>query len=271
MTPTDVTGPGRHTSAAGEWDRLGSREQPSWYLDPEVAQQKRDAHLELIRRWTAGLPIRSVLKTDVFEEAAGPDAILSDLFPETGLTVIGSDVAFSTVARARERSRRGIHFCVSDVRHNPFASEKVDLIVSTSTLDHFDTRAELDGSLAELVRSLRRGGMLIVTVDNPDNPLYPLLARYSRSSHAPFRLGHTYSAASLRRALESLGCTVVAEDCLIHNPRMISTALFLGVRRVFGNRGAGLIRLLLALFAAAGRLPTRRFTACFIAACAVKR
>lgn len=56
-----------------------------------------------------------------------------------------------------------------------FAAETFDLVVSTSTLDHFTCREDLVTSLEEISRVLRPGGLLILTLDNPLNLLYPPL------------------------------------------------------------------------------------------------
>ncbi len=147
-----------------EWEDLGERSSPSWYLDRLVAEQKRREHQKLIRRWTAEQHPVGVLKTDVFEEAHGSDQILFDLFDGTTLT-IGMDVAFATISKAQRRcpSPR-ISFCVGDARGLPIRNDSLGLILSTSTLDHFDTRTEFEQSLAEIVRILRPGGQLIITL-----------------------------------------------------------------------------------------------------------
>lgn len=258
------------TLTVNEWETLGASDAPAWYLDRLVAQQKRSVHQELIRRWTAGRSLDRVWKTDLFEEANGADAILFDVLPSAAVTV-GSDIAPSTVARASERSKNGrIRFCISDTRATAFRPGSVDLIISPSTLDHFDNRAEIDVALSELAGVLRPGGMLVITLDNPHNPLYYPLRWYSRLKIAPFRLGYSMSQRELSRALQRHGLEVVAEDLLLHNPRMISTAIFLAARRILGPGADGVIQFLLGAFAKLGSLPSRRFTACFIAACAVK-
>ncbi len=115
---------------------------------------------------------------------------------------------------------------------------------------------------------MREGGLLIVTLDNPDNPLYPPLRCASRRGWIPFSLGYTASMPELNRLLADLDLEVVANDWLLHNPRMLSTLLFLGLRKALGRHSDRLIEALLGLFAKLGRLPTRRWTACFVAACA---
>lgn len=257
-------------SNASQWDGLASQPRPSWYLDRVVAEQKRRLHQELVRRWTQGLPLSRVLKTDLFEEAHGADQILFDLFPQAGCA-IGIDLAWSTARRAQaKRPNPRVQFLTGDVRRLPIQSESLDVIVSTSTLDHFDTRADFCTALGELRRVLRPGGLAIVTLDNLHNPLYALLRMASRRGWAPFRLGYTASQSGLVRHLQEAGLEVIATERLIHNPRLISTLLFLGLRRLLGQRADPPIRGLLKLFAALEHLPTRRFTACFVAACARK-
>ena len=253
-----------------EWDQLAEQSTPSWYLDRLVGEQKRDLYQELIRRWTDGFRPRTVLKTDVFEEAHGDDQILFDLLDDVPFPV-GMDVAYATTAKARQRCpvpRTG--FFVGDVRCLPLASESVDFVISTSTLDHFDTPSEFDQSLAELVRIVRPGGRMIVSLDNAYNPFYYLLRWVSQRRGAPFRLGYTASLKRLTASLQSLGLEVDAQETLIHNPRLFSSALFTVTRRLLGRRADLPIRAMLSMFGVLDALPTRWITGCFIAVRAVK-
>lgn len=242
----------------------------SWYLDPLVALQKREVHLQLMRDWAGdGSPAR-LLKTDLFEEANGDDHILFDAAPSP-VRLFGCDLSSATARRAARRfagADAGL-FC-SDVRHLALASESLDLIVSTSTLDHLDSILDLRGAIGELARTLKPGGRLVLTLDNPRNPIYWILRLMSRLGWLPFHLGVTVSRARLIRMLEQAGLEVLDSRMLIHNPRVISTFLFLGLRRMLGRRAHGPISAVLALFSRLDRLPTRELTACFSAACARK-
>jgi SAM-dependent methyltransferase len=150
-----------------------------------------------------------------------------------------------------------------------FADATFDLIVSTSTLDHFDRREEFVGALAELNRVLRPGGRMILTLDNPLNPAYLPLKWICRWL-APYRLGYATSRRNFCAALEALGLDVLGSDYVIHNPRVLSTALFLMLRKVLGTRADGLIEVILRGFAFLDKLPTRGLTACFSVVCVRK-
>ncbi len=210
-----------------------------------------------------------LLKTDLFEEANGADQILFELNAEPN-RALGIDINLPTVTRARSRCPAGrrISFSAADVRCLPLRSDSVELIVSNSTLDHFDKKEDFVQALSELTRILRPNGCLILTVDNVLNPLYWPLRWLSWA--APFRLGYSPSPGTLSKLLRQAGLKEMGSAQLIHNPRMLSTLLFLGLRGVLGKRADSLIRGLLGMFALLGRLPTRRFTGCFWALSARK-
>jgi SAM-dependent methyltransferase len=254
------------------WKPGGAAGKPnrSWYLDPLVARQKREENLACVRRWNPDATPCRVLKTDVFEEANGDDRVLDDLFPKSRLR-IGMDIAFATARAAQARGSSGPSvFLTADVRALPLPTASIDLIFSNSTLDHFESAVDFTRAIGELARVLRPAGRLILTLDNPWNPLYWPLRLLCRTRWAPFSLGYTTSAAGMARTLREAGLAVVGEDVLIHNPRLISTFLFRGLRLLMGARADGPVRVLLCAFAALHRLPTRRFTACFNSVCAEK-
>lgn len=240
---------------------MEDRPSRSWYLDPIVARQKQQAHLELVARWTTKTAGR-LLKTDLFEEANGADQLLFDLRDRCGIT-LGLDHDSGIVAQARRRCPPGpaIGFLVADVRSIPFKADSFDVVVSSSTLDHFRKKRDFDAALQELGRVLHPGGTLILTLDNPLNPLYWPLRWLSVAG--PFRLGYTPLPGSLRKQLAWMGFEVIGSATLLHNPRLVSTLIFLAVRSVMGGKGDAVIRALLNFFALFERLPTRRFTCCF--------
>ncbi|MBN1566316.1 MAG: class I SAM-dependent methyltransferase [Acidobacteria bacterium] len=252
------------------WESIGREPEPSWYLDPITAGQKRETHLQLIRKWSEGIRVERILKTDLFEEAYGDDSLLDALFPEADLPC-GMDAAFSTARRAQTRHGRKIQALVCDVRSLAVQDCSVDLVVSTSTLDHFCGRTDFLKALSELARVLKSGGLLIITLDNPWNLLYRPLRWFSSGRVSPFPLGYTVSASQLAKDLTAAGLCPQSVDWLLHNPRGISTLLFLGFRKLLRPHAADkMIGGSLRLFELLNRLPTRKITACFLALAARK-
>jgi SAM-dependent methyltransferase len=241
---------------------------PSWYLDPLVAAQKQAVHLDLVKRWMTERPAL-LLKTDLFEEANGADQLLFELGSQCE-QALGLDINIATAARSLKNRPPACSalFCGADVRSLPFRDSSLDLIISNSTLDHFNSPDDFTRAISELARVLRPGGCLIVTVDNVLNPLYWPLRWLSWA--APFRLGYSPMPGTLTRMLEQAGLAPAASAQLIHNPRLVSTLAFLALRRLFGDRAAPIIKTLLNCFAPLEHLPTRRFTACFWAIRAIK-
>jgi SAM-dependent methyltransferase len=181
------------------------------------------------------------------------------------------DLAPGTVRKARLRARRPVpQFLAADARGLPLRTASLDLVLSTSTLDHFDSRREFVAAISEIARVLRPGGRLVLTIDNPSNPLYWPLRWLGRTRWVPFPFGYSPSGPRLREMLADAGLEVIACETLIHNPRIVSTVLFLALRRLLHSRADRAIRGLLAAFEVLERLPTRGLTACFLATCAVR-
>ncbi len=242
----------------------------SWYLDPLVASQKREEFQRLIKAWDRASGLRTVLKTDLFEEANGEDQLLFDSFRQVPL-VVGIDIDEAVVGAARRKSAgSGVHSLVSDVRDLPFQDGCLDYVISTSTLDHFEDSREIERSLRELARVLREGGRLLVALDNPWNPLYHVLRLVSRAPRFPFRLGKTLSRTQLEECLAKCDLVVLGGETVIHNPRLVSTLLFLLLRRLLGRFSDQPVGWLLAGFGLMRHLPSRQITGCFVAVCAEK-
>lgn len=237
-----------------------------------MARQKKRVHQELVRRWAGVRPEGLIFKTDLFEEAWGQDGIYGDLFEDNRAVLLGMDIAEATVARARAVG--GMHPAdgiVCDLRALPVRPFSLDLILSMSSLDHFESEAEFHASLKQLCSAIRPGGSLVITLDNPANPLYWVLRMASRTRISPFRLGFTPFLEDLECELMGMEFEVLDRDWLIHNPRLLSTAVFSVIRMILGKRAGPVIRFGLWLCALQDGLGTRRFSACFYAVHARKR
>ena len=241
----------------------------SWYLDTVVARQKAETFLSLVKRWRDPKTAGPTLKTDLFEEANGEDALMPGL--GGGVPLVGLDLDLDTARRARRRFA-GANFVVvvTDMRKLGVRNSTFELVVSPSTLDHFGTLEELETALREIHRVLRPGGTAIFIFDNPSNPLYHAL-RWVAPLVAPFPLGRTLGCRRLSKNLEALGFDVLGHDYVIHNPRGILTLINLLLRFVLGRFAERPISVLVRAFAVLDRLPTRSWSACFVAVGARKR
>jgi SAM-dependent methyltransferase len=215
----------------------------------------------LIAAW---LPahVGRVLKTDVFDEA-----VADGLYPflrERADEVVGIDVSEGAVAAARRR-HPDFHAECADVRDLDFADGSFDVVVSNSTLDHLETIDDIRAALRELERVLAPGGVLVVSLDNPVNPLVAVrnalpFGALNRLGLVPYNVGATCGPGRLRRLLDEAGFVVGELTAIMHVPRVLA-----GLSR----RTSPLPRSLIAAERLA-RAPTRYLTGQFVAARALK-
>lgn len=202
----------------GYWDEVAVQADA---LPDGWRRHARTAHLELLGRWV-GAPAGRWLKTDLFEERTDVRALLPAL---GSASWVGADVAPATVAAS------GVWPAVAaDVRRLPFADGAFDGVLSTSTLDHFPERRSIELALVELRRVLARSGHLVLTLDNPENPLVRLrnalprrVAR--RTGLVPFAVGETLGRDDGVQALEAAGFDVQACEAVLHVPHVLGTRL----------------------------------------------
>ena len=213
----------------------------------------------LLERWLPDGGVR-VLKTDLFEEAIGDG--MAPLLLDRFRAVDAIDVSRAVVEEAARR-HPGLTVACSDVRTLPYADETFDAVVSTSTLDHVDSAAEIAVALRELHRVLAPGGLLVVSLDNIANPLVALRNALPfdwlhRVGLVPHYVGATCRPGELRRLLTAAGFMVSETTAVMHVPRVVVLAI-----------GRRLDHLLAGERLA--RWPTRFVTGQFTAARAVRR
>jgi O-antigen/teichoic acid export membrane protein/SAM-dependent methyltransferase len=266
-------------AGGGDWDRVPARlDRRGHYLDAFLGRLKRREHVELLRRWLDGGAARRtgwVLKTDLFEEAMGEDALLPALARRGGRT-LGIDGSAAVVARAarRQRTRRGGGrgcFVAADLRALPLRPGSLALAVSPSSLDHFRDPADLHRSLRELRGALAADGRLVVTLDNRGNVTDPLLRLASALGLAPYFLGRSYTARELREELADAGFEVLGESTLLHNPRLAAAGAAAMARRLGRPAAERWVRRRLLAARRWRGTPLRHFTASFVAALAAPR
>jgi SAM-dependent methyltransferase len=208
------------------WDEIAEqfgtdRQSSTWRA---YMQQRYTA---LCARWFANTPDGPTLKTDLFEEAVTP----LHLFGTLGAQAVGTDISLSVVqaASARLSRERGPALqppalAVSDLRALPYANDSFARMLSGSSLDHFARFEDIAVALTELARCLRPGGCLVVTFDNPHNPLVRLrnalpFSWLTRVGLVPYFVGATYTRSDALRTLTALGLDVTHVGSMGHVPR----------------------------------------------------
>ena len=235
----------------------------------------RRVNKRLIDAWLGRLEVGRALKTDLFEEAVSAHHLLPDL----GAGSIGMDLSPAIVSAAQERLRHadGRHLLtVGDVRHPPFQSMALRCIFSGSSLDHFSTKSDIAESLTEFARVLGPHGVLIVTFDNPHNPVVWIRNRLpfvflNRLGLVPYYVGMTYNRDEVRRQLERSGLTVTHMTAVAHAPRAPAIWLIALVERLHWTALTAAMTRALESFEVFERWPTRYLTGYFVAVRAEKR
>ena len=244
---------------SADWDREW---EVAWKAHPRNPWFHHQA--DCYADWLGPIGPGRVLKTDAFDEACGFDPLAA----AGARVVVHMDVSGRILAVARQA---GVALAVAtDARQLAFRPGSFDLVFSPSTLDHFDDVDEIARAVAELAAALRPGGRLLLTLDNPSNPILRLRAAVHRRTGRiggliPFRMGRTLSRRRASAVVADAGLDVIESGYLVHTPRAIG--LWLGELAARG----GYARVALALrgvFGALDRvaavLPTRRWTGHFV-------
>jgi SAM-dependent methyltransferase len=169
----------------------------------------------------------------------------------------------------------GYRFVVGDLRQIPLRAGSVARILAGSSLDHFARQGDLDTGLAEIARILAPGGVVVITLDNPRNPLVWLrnhlpYAWLHRIGLVPYYVGHTYGPRQARARIEALGLRVTEVTAVAHVPRAPAIWLAAAAGRLARpERAAGLARTF-ARFESLESWPTRYWTGYYVALAARK-
>jgi SAM-dependent methyltransferase/GNAT superfamily N-acetyltransferase len=258
----------------GYWDSVLTEMQGGAAHDEWRAYMQR-VYRKLVTEWLPAPAAGRGLKTDLFEEAVSEFHLLPDL----GAGAVGIDVSPSIVAAARHRLARAGRrhlFVVADLRHIPLRAGSIASILAGSSLDHFPAEADIVASLRELTRILRTGGTLVVTFDNPQNPVVGVrnrlpFAALHRIGVVPYYVGATYGVAEARAALTACGLDVTAATAVAHAPRLPAMWLASLAERARLHRLRARLARMLDRCETLGRWPTRYRTGYYVAVRAEKR
>lgn len=202
------------------WDNAVSAS-ARYHLEQNVGIYKKSQHLRLIREWGGILKGKSILKTDLYEEALGNDGFLGWLRSQ-GAFAWGMDISPRITAMARRALNKKYPFfepcVVSDIRRCAFKDGFFDLIISNSTLDNIRSE-DVATALKELWRILKPGGVLILTLDNACNPLYRLGYFIRKALNiGRYYQDRCYTLSEARDLAKENGFVVMDETAIVHIP-----------------------------------------------------
>jgi SAM-dependent methyltransferase len=228
---------------------------------------------ELLVRWLPEGKRQIGLKTDLFDEAVSPG--LFPVMEARTVHIFGMDLSERILSKVKA-SHPGIKSVCADARQLPFSNDVFDYVVSNSTLDHFSSSGEIAAAIWEIYRVLRPGGQLILTLDNPTNPVLALrrllpFKLLRQIGLLPYYVGKTYSIWRLRGELERIGMDVIEISAVMHFPRVLVVAMGKLIDKWGDRRINGLLLKGIMAFERLSKSPTEYFTGYFVAARAQKK
>lgn len=257
------------------WNSVAVNTPQGQDYDILLAEHYRQSHLDLLFGWADFDDNKLVLKTDLFAEGMCPARSFAwDIIRKTS-GFLGIDISPDICRAAKDVSasllpEKSPDFAACDLRKLPFKADTFDIIISDSSLDHYADKKDIDVGITELVRCLKPGGTLIITMDNKANITEPLFRLWIRLKLAPFFIGKTYSIKELIAAVNNAGLEVKDSRTLIHNPRFFAKQMIAVIRKLFPHRSDAMIKKRLAFYDSLEKRRTRLWTAQFIAVKAVK-
>ena len=262
MAPTNKELP---TSAQQRWERavnslLTAPTENLWRAHADSVNSS------LLARWLPAGPCERLLKTDLFDEAMGNG--LYPLMASRAQCVAAVDVAPSVLTAALSR-HPGLLAVSADVRALPFAGGTFEVVISNSTLDHFDSHDDMRVALRGLHRVLCRGGRLLLTLDNLANPVVAMrnalpFRWLHRLGLVPYPLGVSCRPRQLRRMLQQEGFEVMETAALLHCPRVLAVPMARRRQRAASPQARQRFLRGLLRWEFLAHLPTRFLTGYFI-------
>jgi ubiquinone/menaquinone biosynthesis C-methylase UbiE len=148
-----------------------------WFATP-IGSLVKKYESELILGFLKPAPGETIL-----DAGCGTGVFTRDII-SAGSQVIGLDISFPMLRRAREKSG-GVRFhpIWGDISTLPFREESFDKVVSVTALEFI---AEAKSAVAELFRVAKKGGVVVVATLNSRSPWAERRREEARKGHAIF-------------------------------------------------------------------------------------
>lgn len=192
------------------WDKIAEKGD---YQNMLLRDYMNQQYKCLIQKWLGRIRNKSVLKTDMYEEAFHDKSVLNIFKNENYIT--GMDVSKIIINKVKGKScfnyiRR---LKVGDRKNRIFKKSEFDIVLSLSTLDHLP-KNELSQALNSINYELKKGGMLILSLNNSHNIMFYAIHKLDSLFRLKFP-SNFYSMREAKEALAKSGFKVINEDHII--------------------------------------------------------
>lgn len=253
------------------WDSVAEKT-GKYHLEKNIAIYKKDEHIKIIKNWGGDFKDKKILKTDLYEDAFGDDSFLFWLLSYNS-EIFGMDVSQRVASKTKSRFKKlnsdFKNYITADVRNCAFKHESFDLIISNSTLDNLAS-CDVPGALLELKRILKPKGILILTLDNGNNPLYRLgylIEKFLKTNK--YYQACCYSVKEAEYLAKQSNFTIEDITAIVHIPTPFNKIALL-LTKSNSRNFVKFVRNSIALFSKLGYGKTKFLTGWFIALKLVK-
>jgi SAM-dependent methyltransferase len=211
------------------WDDLAAKNENKPHIDSILGRYKSREFISIVDRWISDFENKKVLKTDLREEAYGDDEVLFSLSSSKSF-FFALDISHETVVRAyiRQASQGLFHkYITADVLAIPFGNDTFDIVLSTSTLDHFQSQEDFAKSLSELYRVMKPHATMIITINNRCNLNFCLFLILEKIFNLKSYPVQAYTPARLKQIIRKTGFNIQEEDFNTHVISPMNTMLLI--------------------------------------------
>ncbi|MGB9595394.1 MAG: class I SAM-dependent methyltransferase [Candidatus Poribacteria bacterium] len=100
------------------------------------------------------------------------NGLSSKMINEFGYNVIGTDISHFFLVDSLKFQNESLSYCVCDVLDLPFCDESFDVVCSNELIEHITDASK---SLLEMIRVLKKGGILVIMGPNLCSPFWSLI------------------------------------------------------------------------------------------------
>lgn len=207
-----------NTNSSKYWNKIAQRHPNVHYYNELTGNYKANVILEYLSEQIPDLSEKTLLKTDLYEEAKGSDQLLfRNEFKISNN--FGFDISPYLVHSCSKKNNNfsNMFFC-SDVLNLSIKDNSFDIILSVSTLDHFTSEKVFLKSINELLRVLKPGGNFILILDNKFSLF--ALSNYVKIAIGmlPFSLGKTFTLRQLKKMSFDFDVELTNVEYKLHAP-----------------------------------------------------